>query len=63
MAATVVVYVALLAHEGVHPFGSSSVLTSDMSNQYVQYYGYLNRVVHGHGSLLFSWQADLGMNF
>lgn len=63
MVATVAVYVVLLAHEGVHPFGNSSVLTSDMNNQYVEYYGALNRVVHGHGSLLFSWQADQGMNF
>ena len=60
------VYTAILADRGIYPFdprGKYTVLTSDMDNQYSQYYAYFDSALRGHGSLLFTWRADLGMNY
>lgn len=47
---------------GVYPFGEKSLLITDMSQLYVDFYSYLIDVFHGKESLFFSWQAGLGMN-
>src|ERR1051326_5102615 len=35
----------------------------DLDNQYAQFYSYFDQALTGHGSLLFTWRADGGMNF
>ena len=52
-------YVAI----GVHPFGESSVLVLDLNGQYVQFFAGLRAILHGDGSLLYSFQRSLGGEF
>ena len=62
----VAVYAAVLADRQVYPFdphGSYTVFMIDLNNQYAQFYSYFDQALTGHGSLLFSWRADGGMNF
>jgi uncharacterized membrane protein YfhO len=62
----VVVFSAVLAGRGVYPFNPHGVYTTfmiDMNNQYAQFYSYFDQAIKGHGSLLFTWRADGGMNF
>lgn len=46
----------------VYPFGGNTLLISDMSHQYIQYYAYLYDVFQGKKSLLYSWEAGMGLN-
>lgn len=60
------VYTAILSDRRIYPFapgGKYTVLTSDLDNQYAQFYSYFDQAMSGHGSLLFTWRGDLGMNF
>lgn len=50
------VYVAM----DVHPFGESSVLVLDLNGQYVQFFAGLRNILHGDGSLLYSFSRSLG---
>lgn len=62
----VAVYAAILASRGIYPFdphGAYTVFMIDLNNQYAQYYSYFDQALTGHGSLLFTWRADGGMNF
>ncbi|GAA2020213.1 YfhO family protein [Catenulispora yoronensis] len=57
---------AVLAGRGIYPFdphGAYTTFMSDMNNQYAQFYSYFSQALDGHGSLLFTWRADGGMNF
>lgn len=59
-------YAAILASRGIYPFdphGSYTVFMIDLNNQYAQYYSFFDQALKGHGSLLFTWRADGGMNF
>jgi uncharacterized membrane protein YfhO len=47
----------------VFPFGDRTILISDLSNQYVDYYIYLYDVYTSDKSILYSWEAGLGLNF
>ena len=47
------VYIAL----GVYPFGQRSLLITDMSQLYVDFYSYLIDVFHGQKALFFSWDG------
>ncbi|GAA1957975.1 YfhO family protein [Catenulispora subtropica] len=61
-----VIFSAILAGTGVYPFDPHGVYTTfmiDMNNQYAQFYSYFDQAASGHGSLLFTWRADGGMNF
>jgi uncharacterized membrane protein YfhO len=61
-----VVFAAVLAARGIYPFDPSGAYTtfmSDMNNQYAQYYSYFDQALSGHGSLLFTWRGDGGLNF
>ncbi len=59
----VCVYLGTLVVRHVYPAGSNSVLTHDLSHQYAPLFSYLRNAVLGPEGLMFSWQADLGMNF
>ncbi|MBQ2719037.1 MAG: YfhO family protein, partial [Clostridia bacterium] len=52
-------YVAI----GVHPFGESSVLVLDLNGQYVQFFAGLRALLHGDGSILYSFSRSLGGEF
>ncbi len=47
----------------VWPFGQNSVLVLDLNGQYVYYFEYFRDVIHGDGSLLYSWTRSLGGEF
>lgn len=53
------VYVAM----DVYPFGTSSVLVLDLNGQYVQFFAGLRAILHGDGSLLYSFSRSLGGEF
>ena len=53
------VYVAM----DVYPFGKSSVLVLDLNGQYVQFFAGLRAILHGDGSLLYSFSRSLGGEF
>ena len=54
------VMVAVYIINGTDPFGSVSILTSDLKIQYKDYYGYLWDVLHGNASLEYSASKSLG---
>jgi uncharacterized membrane protein YfhO len=47
----------------VYPFGNGSILMADEYSQYIQFYNHLYDVLKGNGSLLYSWEAGMGLNF
>ncbi len=53
------VYVSI----GVYPFGKNSVLVLDLNGQYVQFFAGLRAILHGDGSLLYSFSRSLGGEF
>ncbi|MBR3326718.1 MAG: YfhO family protein, partial [Atopobiaceae bacterium] len=50
------------AADGIFPFGQTSVCTADMDLQYVGLFGWLARVLHGEGSILYSMASGYGGN-
>lgn len=45
---------------GIYPFGDLTVSISDMHIQYVGFFGWLCRVMHGQGSLFYSFSHGMG---
>lgn len=45
---------------GIYPFGGKTLLTIDMSNEYVDYYGWYRSLFTGQGSLFYSFGKALG---
>lgn len=58
-----VLWGAVLALFGFYPFGEKSILITDMSSQYVEYFAAFTRMVREGDSLLFTWDTGMGMNF
>ena len=50
----------VFAVRGLYPFGTGSVAVWDMLIQYLGYFGWLCNVMHGQGSLLYSFSQGLG---
>lgn len=48
---------------GISPTGDNTILICDMSGQYVDFYSTYYEILTKGRSLLFSWQAGLGLNF
>jgi len=61
--AVAAVWVLALSIYGFYPFGSKSVLITDLGQQYIEYHGAFYDAVAGKGSLLYTWDTGLGMNF
>jgi len=57
--------ILLLAYflNGIYPFGPKTALICDLNGQYIDYYSAYNEILRGRESLLYSWQAGLGLNF
>ncbi len=51
---------AAFAARGIYPFGDLSVAIWDMDIQYVGLFGWLSDVMHGEGSLFYSFSAGMG---
>lgn len=56
-------FLLILALNGIFPFGKLSLLISDMNSQYIDFMMEYRRILAGQGSLFYSWHAGMGMNF
>ncbi len=57
------VWAAVLILFQIAPFGERSLLITDLAQQYIEYHTALYDAVWGGGSLLYTWNGGLGMNF
>ena len=48
---------------GIFPFGSETFLRTDMYHQYAPFFSEFHHKLHHGGSLLYSWDIGLGVNF
>lgn len=59
----VVVMIIIFAQRGIFPFGEESFLRTDMYHQYAPFFSeFQYKLTHG-GSLLYSWDIGMGVNF
>lgn len=59
----VIIMVVIFAQRGIFPFGQESFLRTDMYHQYAPFFSeFQDKLQHG-GSLLYSWDIGLGVNF
>ena len=59
----VLVLVVIFAQRGIFPFGEECFLRTDMYHQYAPFFsGFQYKLTHG-GSLLYSWDIGMGVNF
>lgn len=52
--------VTIFKIRGIYPFGDTSLLTFDMSQQYIEFLGYLKYVADGHQNVYYSLAQSLG---
>ncbi|MFT4106204.1 MAG: YfhO family protein [Lacrimispora sp.] len=59
----VVIMIIIFAQRGIFPFGEESFLRTDMYHQYAPFFSeFRYKLTHG-GSLLYSWNMGMGVNF
>lgn len=59
----VVIMIIVFAQRGIFPFGDKSFLRTDMYHQYAPFFSeFQYKLTHG-GSLLYSWDVGMGVNF
>ncbi len=59
----VVIMIIIFAQRGIFPFGEESFLRTDMYHQYAPFFSeFRHKLTHG-GSLLYSWDIGMGVNF
>ena len=59
----VVALIIIFAQRGIFPFGEESFLRTDMYHQYAPFFSeFQYKLTHG-GSLLYSWDIGMGVNF
>ena len=59
----VLVMLCIFIARGIFPFGDQSFLHMDLYHQYAPFFSeFQYKITHG-GSLLFTWDAGLGINF
>ncbi len=59
----VIVMIIIFAQRGIFPFGEESFLRTDMYHQYAPFFSeFQHKLTHG-GSLLYSWDIGMGVNF
>ena len=56
------IFCALAFWGGIYPFGDHSFLTEDLKYQYIDFYTWFWRVLHGQANLSYSFAQGLGMN-
>ena len=58
-----VIMLIIFAQRGIFPFGEESFLRTDMYHQYAPFFAeFQDKLTHG-GSLLYSWNIGMGVNF
>ena len=59
----VIIMVVIFAQRGIFPFGQESFLRSDMYHQYAPFFSEFHHKLRSGGSLLYSWDIGMGVNF
>ena len=59
----VVVMVIIFIQRGIFPFGEESFLRTDMYHQYAPFFAEFQYKLREGGSLLYSWDIGMGVNF
>ena len=59
----VVIMVIIFAQRGIYPFGAESFLRTHMYHQYAPFFSEFQHKLSGGGSLLYSWNIGMGINF
>lgn len=52
--------IVALISMGITPFGSKALIKWDLEIQYIDYFGWLHSVLHGEGSIAYSFSKSLG---
>lgn len=59
----IIIMLIIFAQRGIFPFGEESFLRTDMYHQYAPFFSeFQYKLTHG-GSLLYSWDVGMGVNF
>lgn len=59
----VVAMILIFVFRGIFPFGQETFLRTDMYHQYAPFFSEFQYKLHHGGSLLYSWDVGLGINF
>lgn len=59
----VVIMITIFAQRGIFPFGEESFLRTDMYHQYAPFFSEFQYKLTNGGSLLYSWNIGMGINF
>lgn len=57
------VLLIIFIQRGIYPFGHMSFLRTDMYHQYAPFFGEFHDKLHNGGSLSYSWNVGMGVNF
>ncbi len=60
IASLIIILIYALNH--IYPFGNKTILTMDMSGQYVNYLMYFKHFITGHGNIFYNFSMNLGSN-
>ena len=55
-----ILMIIILAITGIWPFGTRTILTSDLENQYVQFFSYLREIYKGNHSIFYTFSKTFG---
>lgn len=50
-----ILMIIILSITGIWPFGTKTILTSDLENQYVQFFSYLREIYKGNHSIFYTF--------
>ena len=59
----IVVMIIIFIQRGIFPFGQESLLRTDMYHQYAPFFSEFQYKLRNGGSLLYSWDIGMGVNF
>lgn len=59
----VIIMIIIFIQRGIFPFGEESFLRTDMYHQYAPFFSEFQYKLKNGGSLLYSWDVGLGVNF
>ncbi|MGP1349290.1 MAG: YfhO family protein [Stomatobaculum sp.] len=62
-AVPVLVILLIFIQRGIFPFGEQSFLRTDLYHQYAPFFSEFRHKLTGGGSLLYSWNVGMGVNF
>ncbi len=59
----ILILAVICAARGIYPFGDNAMLRTDMYHQYAPFFSELRHKLTGSGSLYYTWDIGLGINF